>query len=87
MRFEIFLGWGVVEVTGTYVPPSRGARDSLGGIAGAGPALEPDEPPDFEIDTVKDMHGKEVEVNDDDLEKIINLGVKIAEDRSCYRND
>ena len=30
-------------------PGSKGARDSLGGVPGAGPPLEPDEPADFEI--------------------------------------
>ena len=30
-------------------PATRGARDSLDGVAGAGPPLEPDELADFEI--------------------------------------
>ncbi len=37
-----------VKVTGTYVPAERGARDSLGGIRGAGPPLEPDVPAHIE---------------------------------------
>lgn len=37
------------EVEWTYHPPVRGARDSLGGVWGAGPPLEPDEPAEVEI--------------------------------------
>lgn len=40
----------VVEYT--YCRASRGARDSLGGIANAGPPLEPDEPAYAEIQSV-----------------------------------
>lgn len=42
-----------VEVSYTYVPASRGARDSLGGRRGAGPPLEPDEPATVEINSCK----------------------------------
>lgn len=86
MRFEILLDHAVVSVVGTYYPPSRGAWDSLGGIRGAGPLLEPDEPPDFEVESIKDMDGNEVGVNDGDMEKIINLGIKIAS-RGSYGDD
>lgn len=41
-----------VEVEYTYHPPYRGRRDSLGGIRGAGPPLEPDEDAEVEIQYV-----------------------------------
>jgi hypothetical protein len=41
-----------VEVTYAYHGPIRGQRDSLGGIRGAGPPLEPDEPASVEIESV-----------------------------------
>jgi hypothetical protein len=44
-----------VEVTYAYHGPIRGQRDSLGGIRGAGPPLEPDEPASVEIESVM-MH-------------------------------
>jgi hypothetical protein len=39
-------------VTYVYFPAHRGVRDSLGGKRGAGPPLEPDEPPSVEITSV-----------------------------------
>lgn len=42
-----------VEVTYSYIPPSRGARDSLGGIPGAGAPLEPDDPAEIVVDAVE----------------------------------
>lgn len=44
-----------VEVTYQYYRGCRGARDSLCGVRGAGPPLEPDEPPSVEIQSVM-MH-------------------------------
>lgn len=38
-----------IEVTYKYYKGSRGSRDSLGGKRGAGPQLEPDDPPEVEI--------------------------------------
>ena len=40
------------EVDYTYIPPYRGARDSLNGVRGAGAPLEPDEDEDVEINYV-----------------------------------
>jgi hypothetical protein len=40
------------EITFDYQRARRGARDSLGGIRGAGPPLEPDEPESVEITSV-----------------------------------
>lgn len=41
-----------VEVHYTYHRAYRGQRDSLGGVRGAGPPLEPDEPAMVEIESV-----------------------------------
>lgn len=38
-----------LEVEFNYFPGCRGQRDSCCGVAGAGPALEPDEPPMAEV--------------------------------------
>lgn len=46
----------------TYYPPTRGARDSLGGKRGAGPPLEPDEPAEIEINSVKDLMDNEIDL-------------------------
>lgn len=60
-----------VVVTYEYHPGCRGARDSLGGVRGAGPPLEPDEPPQVEITSVKETNGNELwpvdEANDERL--------------------
>jgi len=44
-----------LEITYSTYKGCRGARDSCGGKAGAGPALEPDEEPSIEIESVIDM--------------------------------
>ena len=41
----------------------RGHRDSCGGVRGAGPPLEPDEPAGFEINSVTDGAGNEIDVD------------------------
>ena len=41
-----------VTVSYTYHRAYRGARDSCGGVRGAGPPLEPDEPENVEIESV-----------------------------------
>jgi hypothetical protein len=51
----------IAEVT--YRKAHRGARDSLCGIRGAGPQLEPDEPAEIEIGTVTDAAGNEIDVD------------------------
>lgn len=51
-----------VEVEYAYQRACRGARDSLCGIRGAGPPLEPDEPESVEIQSVTDERGREVEL-------------------------
>ncbi len=59
-----------IDVEYSYYKGSKGARDSLGGIPGAGPALEPDEPASIEIESVFDKNGCEIELTDKELEKI-----------------
>jgi hypothetical protein len=44
-----------LEITYSSYAGCRGARDSLGGKAGAGAQLEPDEPASIEIESVIDM--------------------------------
>jgi len=41
----------------------RGQRDSCGGVRGAGPPLEPDEPAGFEIGSVTDGDGNAIDVD------------------------
>jgi hypothetical protein len=55
-----------------YYPPSRGARDSLGGKHGAGPPLEPDDPADIEIVSVSNtITGHEVELTKKEEEEVL----------------
>jgi hypothetical protein len=49
------------EVAWKYHPPTRGARDSLGGVWGAG--LEPDEPAEVEITDVT-LHGVQIDYDE-----------------------
>jgi hypothetical protein len=56
-----------VEVEYTFSKGCRGARDSLGGKAGAGPPLEPDEPDEVEIDSVTDEKGTEVDLTNEEI--------------------
>lgn len=54
----------------TYHKAHRGARDSLCGVRGAGPQLEPDEPAEIEIGTVTDSEGNEIDVSKELEERI-----------------
>ena len=60
-----------VEVEYHFRRGCRGSRDSLGGKRGAGPPLEPDEPDEIEIESIKDEAGKEMECTDAELETIL----------------
>lgn len=53
---------GTIEVDYKFYPAVRGARDSLNGIRGAGPPIEPDEPACVELQSVK-LFGHEVYVD------------------------
>lgn len=59
-----------VTVEYSYHKGCPGRRDSLGGRAGCGPPLEPDDPEEIEIQSVKGPDGKEVDLTDDELERI-----------------
>jgi len=59
-----------VEVSYDAWPASRGARDSLGGRAGAGPPLEPDDPGGIEITGARDDSGREWELTDEEEREI-----------------
>jgi hypothetical protein len=59
-----------VEVEYTFSKGCRGARDSLGGKAGAGPPLEPDEPDQILIDSVTDENGTDVELTDEEIQQL-----------------
>ena len=50
----------------------RGSRDSCGGVAGAGPALEPDEPAELEFIRAT-MDGNEIELHDEEIEQAEQL--------------
>lgn len=50
-------------------PASRGARDTLCGVRGAGPALEPDEPAEMEFIKATNSDGKEIDLTDDEIDK------------------
>ena len=59
-----------VEVSYDAWPASRGARDSLGGKAGAGPPLEPDDPGGIEITGAKDDTGREWDLTKEEEREI-----------------
>jgi hypothetical protein len=62
-----------LEVEYSAYKGCKGARDSLGGKAGAGPPLEPDEPPSIEIESVINMEtGEGVELTRNEENKIEN---------------
>lgn len=64
-----------LEVDYTYHRASRGARDSLGGRSGFGPALEPDEDAFVEINSVTcqghkiELDAKQTEALEEEIEE------------------
>ena len=64
-----------VEVEYSFSKGRRGARDSLGGVHGAGPPLEPDDPPKIEIRSVK-----VIDLTDDENERLTELCMEDAAD-------
>jgi hypothetical protein len=62
-----------IRVEFTLLPGCRGARDSLCGVRGAGPPLEPDEDPEIEITSITlAATGEEIEPSDKDTNRIID---------------
>ena len=57
-----------VEVEIEYTPAYRGARDSCGGVRGAGPPLEPDTPESWEF-VKATLDGKEIELTPLEIEQ------------------
>lgn len=67
-----------VEIELTYFPATRGARDSFGGIRGAGPPLEPDEPATFEVEAVRRCdNGEPLELTSYEEEQIIEKALDL----------
>jgi hypothetical protein len=61
-----------LEVEYTAWKASRGARDSINGVKGAGPPLEPDEPAGIEIENAIDREtGHAIELTRDEEDRII----------------
>ena len=58
-----------LEVQYDVFPPTQGARDSLDGVANAGPPLEPDAPGYAEVHAVR-HNGVLVRLSDVELEQI-----------------
>ena len=75
-----------IEVEYSYSKGGRGSRDSLCGVRGAGPPLEPDEPPDVEIvRVVKAETGEEIELYPDELTRVRELCFEDVADRAEAR--
>ena len=77
-----------LEIEFTYHRAYRGARDSLGGVRGGGPPLEPDEPASVEIESVKDENGNDFELTASEEDAAIEKAMEEAADRAYdYRED
>ena len=75
LPFELEL-----EVQYTAFPASKGARDSLCGVRGAGPQPEPDEPAHVEIDAVR-CNGVLVRLTEAQMEELETLLlIELSED-------
>jgi hypothetical protein len=65
-----------VSVEYEYTPGCRGTRDSLGGVAGAGPALEPDEGPEVEILSAEMDDGNALELTEYEISSLEELAME-----------
>ena len=63
-----------VAVEFEFTPASRGRRDSCCGVAGAGPAIEPDEPADLEFLGATDEDGGDVALTEREIERAMDRG-------------
>ena len=75
-----------VTIEGNYIRASRGQRDWLGGRR-CGPPLEPDEPADFEIESVKDEVGNEIELTEKETKQAIEQAIEEIEEGRWDRCD
>lgn len=60
----------IAEVTLYHERASRGARDSLGGVRGAGPPLEPDEP------EIMEYEDSTIDLTEAEKEQAVEMGWK-----------
>jgi len=67
---EITINDVVLTVEYTYNKAYRGQRDSLGGISGAGPPIEPDEPASIDIESITAVGDIADFISDKMIEKI-----------------
>lgn len=65
-----------------YNRPCRGRRDSLCGVPGAGPPLEPDDPGGCEVVCARDEDGKEVELTDEEERDAIEDAIEEANEKT-----
>lgn len=72
-----------LEVEFNYFPGCRGQRDSLCGVAGAGPAIEPDDPPMAEVIGAY-FNGTKVDLTEEQIGEIEPDLCSAYED---YKND
>lgn len=76
-----------VEVEFKAYPGCRGARDSLCGVAGAGPPLEPDDPPEVEV-LKASVNGTPIELSEEQIEEITaELFDSVADDYASAMED
>jgi len=73
-----------IEVEATYHKAYRGQRDSCGGVRGAGPPLEPDEPASFDIESVKDSAGNDIDLSAREMAHVTDM---IWEKHNSYEPD
>ena len=63
-----------VNVAFTHHRAHRGQRDTLCGVRGAGPALEPDEPDELVFESATDEDGNDVELTEQELQQAEEAG-------------
>lgn len=71
-----------LEVQYTVDPPTKGRRDSLMGIPGAGAQLEPDDPGGIDIYAVR-HNGCLVYLSKDEVKRLEDLVAEAHTEKSC----